>query len=73
MVIKEPITKRNSTKESNELNETYDTASETALESTEIKKEYKYKPKDKTVILGQKKYLKTRFKVSALLSVITTT
>lgn len=37
-------------------------ASETAPESTKIKKEYKYKPKDKTVILGQKKYIKTRFK-----------
>lgn len=36
--------------------------SETALESTEIKKEYKYKPKDKTVILDQKKYIKTSFK-----------
>ena len=37
-------------------------ASETAIESTKIKKEYKYKPKYKTVILGQKKYIKTRFK-----------
>ena len=44
------------------MNETYDTASETALELTKIKKEYKYKPKYKTVILGQKKYIKTRFK-----------
>lgn len=44
------------------MNKTYDTASEIALESTKIKKEYKYKPKDKTVILGQKKYLKTSFK-----------
>lgn len=44
------------------MNKTYDTASEIAIESTEIKKEYKYKPKDKSVILDQKKYIKTSFK-----------